>query len=173
MSSSDITTTTTTFLTPSSTPNPMELNGTLQPDFEDFLLLPDHPQTHTETHLSPVNGGCWDWEVPNNSACVDYMLQTTNEDVGKFKIAFRTKSGVEVMDDGYTWRKYGKKKIKSNPNPRHYFRCSRQGCNVKKRVEKEGEDGHFVITTYEGKHNHESPATLPAALPQINTLHQP
>ncbi|GMI83008.1 hypothetical protein HRI_001970100 [Hibiscus trionum] len=128
-------------------------------DFEDFLL-----ETHTETAsttLSPVNGGCsWAWEVPGNSACVDYMLQT-NEGYAKTmegedsKIAFRTKSGVEVMDDGYKWRKYGKKKIKNNPNPRHYYRCSMQGCKVKKKVEREREDVKFVITTYEGKHNHE------------------
>ncbi|KAL4334834.1 hypothetical protein GQ457_07G022160 [Hibiscus cannabinus] len=144
--------------------------STHQLDFEDFLLPPHYPETASSTSLSPLNGGSWGWEVPGNSACLDYsyMLQITNEGcaktmegegeegVGKFKIAFRTKSGIEVMDDGYKWRKYGKKKIKNNPNPRHYFRCARQGCKVKKRVERDGEDGHFVITTYEGKHNHQT-----------------
>lgn len=41
------------------------------------------------------------------------------EDAGNFKIAFRTRSCLETMDDGYKWRKYGKKKIKNNPNPRY------------------------------------------------------
>ncbi|KAL4279359.1 hypothetical protein GQ457_03G031660 [Hibiscus cannabinus] len=149
----------------------MELINSDLLDFDlDFLLLPQpQPETHTEitpsTTLSPVNAGCCPWEVPGNGASVDYVLQT-NEGYaqtmeGTSKITFRTKSEVEVMDDGYKWRKYGKKMIKSNPNPRHYYRCSSQGCNVKKKVEREREDVQFVITTYEGKHNHESPATLP------------
>ncbi|KAE8684532.1 Detected protein of unknown function [Hibiscus syriacus] len=106
---------TATFLTPSSNPNPicthiMELNSDPL-DFEHFFLLPQ-PET-ASTSLSPVN--------PGGSASVDYTLQTnegyatTTE--GEVKIAFRTKSGVEVMDDGYKWRKYGKKVIKDNPNP--------------------------------------------------------
>jgi len=34
------------------------------------------------------------------------------------KIAFRTKSELEIMDDGYKWRKYGKKSVKNSPNLR-------------------------------------------------------
>ncbi|RWW61081.1 hypothetical protein BHE74_00031872 [Ensete ventricosum] len=34
------------------------------------------------------------------------------------RVAFRTKSELEVLDDGYKWRKYGKKKMKNSPNPR-------------------------------------------------------
>lgn len=34
------------------------------------------------------------------------------------KVGFITKSEIETLDDGYRWRKYGKKKVKSNPNPR-------------------------------------------------------
>ncbi|GFY87154.1 WRKY DNA-binding protein 50 [Actinidia rufa] len=33
-------------------------------------------------------------------------------------VAFRTKSELEVMDDGFKWRKYGKKMVKNSPNPR-------------------------------------------------------
>ncbi|GAV62564.1 WRKY domain-containing protein [Cephalotus follicularis] len=73
------------------------------------------------------------------------------------RVAFRTKSEVEVMDDGFKWRKYGKKSVKSSPNPRNYYKCSSGGCNVKKRVERDSEDSSYVITTYEGVHNHESP----------------
>ncbi|KAK1307207.1 putative WRKY transcription factor 50 [Acorus calamus] len=51
---------------------------------------------------------------------------------GGSKIAFRTKSEVEILDDGYKWRKYGKKSVKNSPNPRNYYRCSAEGCNVKK-----------------------------------------
>ncbi|XP_038692243.1 probable WRKY transcription factor 51 [Tripterygium wilfordii] len=64
------------------------------------------------------------------------------------------------MEDGYKWRKYGKKSIKNNPNPRNYYKCVVGGCNVKKKVERDREDSSYVITAYEGKHNHESPGVV-------------
>ncbi|PWZ09871.1 putative WRKY transcription factor 50 [Zea mays] len=76
------------------------------------------------------------------------------------RIAFRTRSEVEVLDDGYKWRKYGKKSVKNSPNPRNYYRCSTEGCNVKKRVERDRDDPGYVVTTYEGTHNHASPSTV-------------
>ncbi|VVB18048.1 unnamed protein product [Arabis nemorensis] len=74
------------------------------------------------------------------------------------RVAFRTRSKIDVMDDGYKWRKYGKKSVKNNTNKRNYYKCSSEGCMVKKRVERDGEDAAYVITTYEGVHNHESPS---------------
>ncbi|KAG2626122.1 WRKY transcription factor WRKY62-like [Panicum virgatum] len=76
------------------------------------------------------------------------------------RIAFRTRSEVEILDDGYKWRKYGKKSVKNSPNPRNYYRCSTEGCNVKKRVERDKDDPSYVVTTYEGTHNHVSPSTV-------------
>jgi hypothetical protein len=35
------------------------------------------------------------------------------------RIAFRVRSEEEVLDDGYKWRKYGKKSVKNSPNPRY------------------------------------------------------
>ncbi|KAF9678784.1 hypothetical protein SADUNF_Sadunf07G0071700 [Salix dunnii] len=76
------------------------------------------------------------------------------------RIAFRTKSDLEIMDDGFKWRKYGKKSVKNSPNPRNYYKCSSSGCSVKKRVEREREDPRYVITSYDGVHNHESPCMV-------------
>ncbi|OIW04007.1 hypothetical protein TanjilG_30283 [Lupinus angustifolius] len=70
------------------------------------------------------------------------------------KFSFKTKSEVDILDDGYKWRKYGKKMVKNNPNPRHYYRCSVEGCPVKKTVDRDKDDPMYVITTYEGRHNH-------------------
>ncbi|GAU17647.1 hypothetical protein TSUD_07080 [Trifolium subterraneum] len=72
----------------------------------------------------------------------------------KERVAFKTKSEIEVLDDGYRWRKYGKKMVKNSPNPRNYYRCSVEGCPVKKRVERDKDDIKYVITTYEGMHTH-------------------
>ncbi|KAK9131311.1 hypothetical protein Sjap_011798 [Stephania japonica] len=74
----------------------------------------------------------------------------------KSRVAFKTKSEREILDDGFKWRKYGKKMVKNSPNPRNYYRCSIDGCPVKKRVERDGDDPTYVITTYEGIHTHES-----------------
>ncbi|CAA7409995.1 unnamed protein product [Spirodela intermedia] len=73
------------------------------------------------------------------------------------RISFRARSAVEVIDDGYKWRKYGKKSVKDSPNPRNYYRCSTEGCMVKKRVQRDCEDPSYVITTYDGVHNHLRP----------------
>jgi hypothetical protein len=74
----------------------------------------------------------------------------------KGRVAFKTRSEVEVLDDGFKWRKYGKKMVKNSPHPRNYYKCSVDGCPVKKRVERDRDDPSFVITTYEGSHNHSS-----------------
>lgn len=75
---------------------------------------------------------------------------------GGFRVAFRTQTEVDVLDDGFKWRKYGKKSVKNSPNPRNYYRCSTEGCSVKKRVERDRDDPSYVITTYDGVHNHTS-----------------
>ncbi|KAB2058069.1 hypothetical protein ES319_A11G209700v1 [Gossypium barbadense] len=75
------------------------------------------------------------------------------------RIAFRMKSEIEAVDDEYKWRKYGKKSVKNSPNPRNYYKCVSGGCNVKKRIERDRDYKSYVITTYEGVHNHESPYT--------------
>ena len=33
------------------------------------------------------------------------------------RIGFRTRSEVDVLDDGFKWCKYGKKAVKSGPKP--------------------------------------------------------
>lgn len=40
---------------------------------------------------------------------------------------------------------------------RSYYKCTSQGCGVRKHVERAANDAKVVITTYEGKHNHDVP----------------
>ncbi|ONK56306.1 uncharacterized protein A4U43_C10F6480 [Asparagus officinalis] len=70
------------------------------------------------------------------------------------RFCFQTRSDVDVLDDGYKWRKYGQKIVKNSLHPRSYFRCTHHNCRVKKRVERLSEDCRMVITTYEGRHTH-------------------
>ncbi|CAI0428707.1 unnamed protein product [Linum tenue] len=140
---------------------------------DDYSPDPHHTfaDTTTTATTSPVQigsggGGSWN-SVGNDDG--DYHESRRNYGNGKQKIiskgsesrvAFRTKSELEVMDDGFKWRKYGKKSVKNTPNPRHYYKCSSVECGVKKRVEKDREDSRYVITTYDGVHTHESPSSI-------------
>ncbi|KAK4744450.1 hypothetical protein SAY87_010762 [Trapa incisa] len=73
------------------------------------------------------------------------------------RVVVQTVSEVDVLDDGYRWRKYGQKVVRGNPNPRSYYKCTNAGCPVRKHVERASHDPKAVITTYEGKHNHDVP----------------
>jgi WRKY transcription factor 33 len=74
------------------------------------------------------------------------------------RVVVQTTSDVDILDDGYRWRKYGQKVVKGNPNPRSYYKCTTSGCPVRKHVERAAHDIRSVITTYEGKHNHDLPS---------------
>ncbi|XP_057966277.1 probable WRKY transcription factor 20 isoform X2 [Malania oleifera] len=73
------------------------------------------------------------------------------------RVVVQTLSEVDILDDGYRWRKYGQKVVRGNPNPRSYYKCTNAGCAVRKHVERAAHDPKAVITTYEGKHNHDVP----------------
>ncbi|EXB25259.1 putative WRKY transcription factor 75 [Morus notabilis] len=72
----------------------------------------------------------------------------------RHKFAFQTRSQVDVLDDGYRWRKYGQKTVKNSKFPRSYYKCTYQGCNVKKQIQRHCKDEGIVVTTYEGMHTH-------------------
>ncbi|MFS7941451.1 putative transcription factor WRKY family [Helianthus anomalus] len=49
--------------------------------------------------------------------------------VPELKIVVRTKSEVDLLNDGFKWRKYGS-----------YYKCTFAGCNVRKHVERSPSD---------------------------------
>ncbi|KAH7846611.1 hypothetical protein Vadar_016053 [Vaccinium darrowii] len=102
-------------------------------------------------------------EVKDVSASGSYRLSENDaksskkkgeKKIRKPKFAFQTRTQVDILDDGYRWRKYGQKAVKNNKFPRSYYRCTYQGCNVKKQVQRQSKDEGVVITTYEGVHTH-------------------
>ncbi|KAL2342985.1 hypothetical protein Fmac_004270 [Flemingia macrophylla] len=141
----------------------------------DYLMLDDYSDHHHHqesrssqsttdsseekaTFSSDVTNGATSKNNNNNNKTQVKCKKENKAGLGP-RIAFRTKSELEIMDDGYKWRKYGKKPVKSNPNLRNYYKCSSGGCHVKKIVERDRDDSSYVITTYVGVHNHESPFT--------------
>ncbi|KAH6772848.1 WRKY family transcription factor [Perilla frutescens var. hirtella] len=115
-------------------------------------------------------GGAVDPKAVNDENCSgntneggNSWWRSSSSDKNKVKIrrklreprfCFQTRSDVDVLDDGYKWRKYGQKVVKNSLHPRSYYRCTHSNCRVKKRVERLSEDCRMVITTYEGRHNH-------------------
>ncbi|XP_044493954.1 probable WRKY transcription factor 51 isoform X2 [Mangifera indica] len=167
-------------------------NATMvEPEFEisDYLIFDDYYH-HDHHHRDQDNQDSYSSQsmvssetIPqgtssdatssnSNMKCENRMAMKKKKDteLGN-RVAFKTKSELEVMDDGFKWRKYGKKSVKNSPNPRNYYKCSNEGCNVKKRVERDREDSSYVITTYEGVHNHETPCVVYYnQIPSLNTL---
>lgn len=37
------------------------------------------------------------------------------------RVVVQIESEIDIVDDGYRWRKYGQKVVKGNPNPRYLF----------------------------------------------------
>lgn len=88
---------------------------------------------------------------------IDGTDSTTEKPNHESRVVVHTVSEVDIVNDGFRWRKYGQKMVKGNPNPRSYYRCSTTGCPVKKHVERASHDPKVVITTYEGEHDHSMP----------------
>ncbi|KAG2313945.1 hypothetical protein Bca52824_017067 [Brassica carinata] len=60
-----------------------------------------------------------------------------------------------VCNDGFSWRKYGQKKIKTLSHQRCYYRCAYdkdRKCNATKRVQQIQDSSSVFRTTYVGKH---------------------
>ncbi|XP_066340564.1 WRKY transcription factor 44-like [Miscanthus floridulus] len=55
--------------------------------------------------------------------------------------------GGRLSLDGYSWRKYGQKKVKGSEFPRSYYKCTHPSCPVKRKVETTI-DGQIVEIVY-------------------------
>ncbi|XP_022977955.1 probable WRKY transcription factor 51 [Cucurbita maxima] len=110
----------------------------------------------TEARTEAERGSMKATSIDNNSMQVEKRKKERGVGCNN-RVAFRTKSVLEILDDGFKWRKYGKKSVKNTSHLRNYYKCLNGGCGVKKRVERDRDDSSYVITTYEGIHNHASP----------------
>ncbi|OVA11299.1 DNA-binding WRKY [Macleaya cordata] len=100
------------------------------------------------------NDGSNSWWRNSSSSSDKSKVNKVRRKLREPRFCFQTRSDVDVLDDGYKWRKYGQKVVKNSLHPRSYYRCTHSNCRVKKRVERLSEDCRMVITTYEGRHTH-------------------
>ncbi|KAK9947344.1 hypothetical protein M0R45_002975 [Rubus argutus] len=84
----------------------------------------------------------------------------TPEDDKQNSSDFKSISPVPVVktsaSDGYNWRKYGQKQVKSPPGSRSYYRCTSSECCVKK-IECCDNSGHVTEIVYKSQHTHDPP----------------
>ncbi|GLT27223.1 hypothetical protein SLA2020_022380 [Shorea laevis] len=124
-------------------------NGLLRLKTDSFVQRLEENHHHHHHDLPRTSGG--GNTVGGNSSSAGKKKE---KKIKKPRYAFQTRSQVDILDDGYRWRKYGQKAVKNNKFPRSYYRCTHQGCNVKKQVQRLTKDETIVVTTYEGMHTH-------------------
>ncbi|CAL0328054.1 unnamed protein product [Lupinus luteus] len=129
---------------------------------EQSSTLASHDDDEDEATQTPVSleDGVEDDESESKRRKKESQLVESNlssRAVREPRVVIQIESEIDILDDGYRWRKYGQKVVKGNPNPRSYYKCTSAGCSVRKHVERASHDLKYVITTYEGKHNHEVP----------------
>ncbi|KAH0662424.1 double WRKY type transfactor [Solanum tuberosum] len=154
-------------------------NGTGQMDSvatpeNSSISFGDDDHEHTSQKSSRSRGDDLDEEEPDSKR---WKRENESEGLSALggsrtvrepRVVVQTTSDIDILDDGYRWRKYGQKVVKGNPNPRSYYKCTSTGCPVRKHVERASQDIRSVITTYEGKHNHDVPAARGSGNHSIN-----
>ncbi|XP_031490557.1 probable WRKY transcription factor 43 [Nymphaea colorata] len=116
-------------------------------------LRPEQPSPYLEIKASQ-DDQLNDAVEADNSGDLKLGKKKGEKKAKRPRYAFQTRSQVDILDDGYRWRKYGQKAVKNNKFPRSYYRCTHQSCNVKKQVQRLSKDEGVVVTTYEGIHTH-------------------
>ncbi|KAG1347858.1 putative WRKY transcription factor 4 [Cocos nucifera] len=122
------------------------------------VQLSDSSEGEGDGEPGTDEGGDTEQDPKRRNMDTRVMESTSHKTVTEPRIIVQTTSEVDLLDDGYRWRKYGQKVVKGNAHPRSYYRCTNAGCNVRKQIERASTDPKAVITTYEGKHNHDVPA---------------
>ncbi|CAO2826965.1 unnamed protein product [Amaranthus hypochondriacus] len=55
---------------------------------------------------------------PSNGGIKEIKKDNKEKKIKRHKYAFHTRTQVDILDDGYRWRKYGQKAVKNNKFPR-------------------------------------------------------
>ena len=91
-----------------------------------------------------------------NSECMQEGNQKNSSDL---KIISSFPAVKTPSADGYNWRKYGQKQVKSPKGSRSYYKCTYSGCFAKK-IECCDDLGQVIEIVYKGRHNHDPPRKI-------------
>ena len=140
---------------------PSPLGGRMDPYPPPYLLADPPPQWPPPRSTAAAASSSF---PPQNFAV---LLPRYDQDMQLFGVGSSQQHGLPLppppppaieqpAKDGYSWRKYGQKQLKDAESPRSYYKCTRDGCPVKKVVERSF-DGFITEITYKGRHNHPRP----------------
>ncbi|KAK2972293.1 hypothetical protein RJ640_014351 [Escallonia rubra] len=127
----------------------LESAGT--PELSSTLARHDCDDKDGATQGSISPGGDADDEESEPKRRKLAEINVASRNVREPRVVVQIESEMDILDDGYRWRSMGKKLS--------YYKCTSAGCPVRKHVERAADNLKSVITTYEGKHIHEVPAT--------------
>ncbi|KAG6673410.1 hypothetical protein I3842_16G110500 [Carya illinoinensis] len=109
---------------------------------QSILSLPS--PTLREQRLSQAKG---------TNECMPKTDQQSSSDLKSLSLVPVTKT---PSSDGYNWRKYGQKQVKSPKGSRSYYRCTFSECCAKK-IECSDHSGHIIDIIYKSQHGHDPP----------------
>ncbi|KAJ6944758.1 WRKY transcription factor 25 [Populus alba x Populus x berolinensis] len=92
------------------------------------------------------------------SSTRETSMETHEEDREEQDTDHRRGQRLVLPEDGHEWKKYGQKFIKKIGKFRSYFKCRKQECVAKKRVEWSSPDNLRIL--YEGSHSHASSSSI-------------
>ncbi|XP_042509398.1 probable WRKY transcription factor 32 isoform X2 [Macadamia integrifolia] len=97
-------------------------------------------------------------QVPQENSVSTPKVEQQNSSDEKNKAALVVPK--TPSSDGYNWRKYGQKQVKSTESSRSYYKCTYSDCHAKKKVERCDHTGRVTEIIYKGRHNHEPPRKI-------------
>lgn len=101
--------------------------------------------TLPEQKKSPVDN--------RNTSCVPEVDKKNSFDPKTLSVVSVQKT---PSPDGYNWRKYGQKQVKSPQGSRSYYRCTHSECYAKK-IECSDDSNRVMEIVYRSHHNHDPP----------------
>ncbi|XP_023730352.1 probable WRKY transcription factor 32 isoform X1 [Lactuca sativa] len=95
-------------------------------------------------------------QIQLNNADVAEAKQNNTIDVPR---SLSASHNVKTQIDGYNWRKYGQKQVKSPQGSRSYYKCTYSNCDAKK-MESCDEYNSVTKLVYKGQHKHDPPTKI-------------
>ncbi|KAI7736729.1 hypothetical protein M8C21_025009 [Ambrosia artemisiifolia] len=136
-----------------------QLKNQLQGSHQEALavVISQAAQAHSGKNQSLTS----EFSPPNSSIArlnskEDMLSTESNQRINSDPKTASTSRTVKTPIDGYNWRKYGQKQVKSPPGSRSYFKCTHNECDAKK-IEACDQYNSVTKIVYKGQHKHDPP----------------
>ncbi|KAL8265399.1 hypothetical protein R6Q59_023529 [Mikania micrantha] len=94
--------------------------------------------------------------LPRLNSKGEMLSIEANQRINSDSKTVSTSRTVKTPVDGYNWRKYGQKQVKTPQGSRSYFKCTYNDCDAKK-IESCDQYSSVTKIIYKGQHKHDPP----------------